>query len=350
MMGVSNVQASVHKKRHRVLIVDDEPANLRILGSLLKRNGLDVAIAGSASQAIESLHYRIPDLFLLDIMMPNIDGYELATTLHGMMQTENIPILFISALDDPESKIKAFGAGGADYISKPFNPQEVIARVFSQLELKEYRDVLEERVKDQVLEIDAITLTLIGVLENANYYRDDETGRHIGRVTQFSRQLAYYAKLDEKTKREIGRYASLHDIGKIGIPDEILHKPDRLTPEEFKVIEQHPNIGYQILDKDNIPSVAKNIVLCHHEKWDGTGYPNHLAAEQIPAEARIVALADVYDALRSRRVYKPPYSREKTEAIIAENKGTHFDPALVDIFLKISDTFDSIMEENRDAI
>lgn len=344
------MQASGQKKRHRVLIVDDEPANLRILGSLLKSNGLDVAIASSALQAMESLHYRIPDLFLLDIMMPNVDGYELAVKLHGMTQTENIPIIFISALDDPESKIKGFDAGGADYISKPFNPREVMARVFSQLELKEYRDILEEKVKDQVLEIETITLTLVEVLENANYYRDDETGRHISRVTQFSRQLANHADLHEKTRREIGRYASLHDIGKVGIPDAILRKPDKLTPEEFEVIQQHPDIGYQILNKDTIPSVAKNIVLCHHEKWDGTGYPNHLVAEQIPIEARVVALADVYDALRSQRVYKPRYSREKTEAIIAENKGTHFDPMLVDVFLKISDTFDTIMEENKDAI
>jgi putative two-component system response regulator len=340
---------SSQKAHPRVLIVDDEPANLRILGSLLKNRGLDVAFAGSATQALESLKYRTPDLFLLDIMMPNIDGYDLAIELRGIAQTEKIPIIFISALDDAESKIKGFDAGGADYISKPFNPQEVIARVFSQLELKQYRDQLEDKVKDQVLEIETITMTLVEVLENANYYRDDETGRHIRRVTEFSRHLANHTTLPEMTKREIGRYASLHDIGKVGIPDAILRKPDRLTAEEFKIIQQHPIIGHKILNKDKIPSVAKNIVLSHHEKWDGSGYPNQLIAELIPVEARIVAMADVYDALRSRRTYKPAYSRAKTEAIINENRGTHFDPALVDIFLDIADEFDVITEENSDV-
>lgn len=333
----------------KVLIVDDEPVNLRILGTLLQQKGLDVGFANNAAQALESLKYRVPDLFLLDIMMPNVDGYDLALQLRSIPQTEGVPIIFISALDDTDSKVKGFDAGGADYISKPFNPREVVARVFSQLELKYYRDQLEERVREQVLEIETITMTLVEVLENANFYRDDETGLHIRRVTEFSKHLANHLDIPEKTKREIIRYASLHDIGKIGIPDSILRKPDKLTPEEFKVIQQHPIIGHRILDKETIPPVAKNIVLAHHEKWDGSGYPNRLRGDAIPVEARVVAMADVYDALRSRRSYKPPFPREKAEAIVAENRGIHFDPELIDIFLKTKDEFANIMKTYKEA-
>jgi len=329
--------------------VDDEPVNLRILGSLLQQKGLDVGFASNAAQALESLKYRVPDLFLLDIMMPQVDGYDLALQLRSLPQTERVPIIFISALDDTDSKVKGFDAGGADYISKPFNPREVVARVFSQLELKYYRDQLEERVKEQVLEIETITMTLVEVLENANFYRDDETGLHIRRVTEFSKHLTNHLDIPEQKKREIGRYASLHDIGKIGIPDSILRKPDKLTPEEFTVIQQHPIIGHQILDRDTIPPVAKNIVLHHHEKWDGSGYPNHLKGDAIPIEARVVALSDVYDALRSRRTYKPPFSREKAETIIAESRGVHFDPELVDLFLKTKEEFATIMDTYKEV-
>lgn len=335
--------------RPKVLIVDDEPANLRILGSLLQQKHLDVSFANSAAQALESLKYRIPDLFLLDIMMPQVDGYDLALRLRSFPQTEGIPIIFISALDDTDSKVKGFDVGGADYISKPFHPQEVVARVFSQLELKYYRDQLEERVKEQVLEIETITMTLVEVLENANLYRDEETGLHIRRVTEFSKHLAKHLDIPEQTKREIGRYASLHDIGKIGVPDSILRKPDKLTPEEFKIIQQHPIIGYQILDKENIPQVAKNIVLCHHEKWDGSGYPNQLKGAAIPIEAQVVAFADVYDALRSRRIYKPPFPQDKAETIIAESRGVHFNPKLVDLFLKTRKEFALIMDTYKEV-
>ncbi|MCA1950353.1 MAG: response regulator [Treponema sp.] len=334
----------------KILIVDDEPVNLRILGSMLQQKGLDVGFASSAAQALESLEYRIPDLFLLDVMMPNVDGYELALKLRSLPATENIPIIFISALDDTDSKIKGFDSGGADYISKPFNPREVAARVFSQLELKEYRDNLEEKVKEQVLEIETITMTLVEVLENANYYRDDETGLHIRRVKEFSKQLAFYLDIPEQKKREIARYSSLHDIGKIGVPDSILRKPDKLTPEEFKIIQQHPVIGHRILDKETIPETAKNIVLYHHEKWDGSGYPHQLKNNEIPIEAQIVAMADVYDALRSRRIYKPPYSAEHAEKIIIENAETHFNPDLVRIFIRVKGEFATIMETYKEAI
>jgi len=334
----------------KVLIVDDEPVNLRILGSILQQNGFDVGFANNASQALASLEYRIPDIFILDIMMPNIDGYELALQLRSLPKTESIPVIFISALNDTDSIIKGFDAGGADYITKPFNHREVVARVNNQLELKNYRESLEIRVKEQVLEIETITMTLVEVLENANYYRDDETGFHIRRVTEFSKQLAQRLAIPEFKKREIGLYASLHDIGKIGIPDSILRKPARLTEEEFEVIKKHPIIGYNILNKEQIPDTAKNIVLYHHEKWDGSGYPKQLVGNDIPIEAQVVALADMYDALRSRRVYKQPFTAEETEQIIINNANTHFDPNLIEIFKMIKVQFRAISEKYKEEI
>jgi putative two-component system response regulator len=241
-------------KKPKVLVVDDEPTNLQILGRLLQNRGLDVALAADASQALRSLEFWIPNIFLLDVMMPGMDGYKLAQKLKAMPATENKPIIFLSALEDTESKIKAFDAGGADYITKPFSPKEVIARVFNQLELEEYRARMEDRVREQVLQIETITMSLVEVLEYANYYWDDDTGLHIRRVTEYSRILSDQLPLDEWHRKEIVRYTSLHDIGKVGIPDTILRKPGRLTDTEWDIMKRHPEIGFRILDKPAIPS------------------------------------------------------------------------------------------------
>lgn len=329
-------------KSWRVLIVDDEPKNLQILGHLLKDAGVSVALATGADQALRSIEVEVPDLLILDIMMPGVDGFSLAQQIRRRPGTLGTPIIFISALTDEDSLIRSFDVGGVDYITKPFRSREVLTRVFTHLELQSYRRDLEEQVRRQVLELEAINTTLVEVLENANTFRDDETGQHIHRVTEYAKLLATGLDLPESTRREIGLYASLHDIGKVGIPDAILRKPGRLNDEEQAIMRNHAQIGYSILDRPGMPLVAKNIVLSHHEKWDGSGYPNGLSGTKIPAEARVVALADVYDALRSQRIYKPAFSRDETESIISSESGRHFDPALVAYFTSRSDEFDKV--------
>lgn len=328
------------KRPSRVLIVDDEAKNLQILGRLLKDSGFDVALALGAEAALNSVRVRVPDLFLLDVMMPGTDGFTLARQLRQLPQAAEVPILFISALSDEDSKVQAFEAGGVDYITKPFLPREVIARVSSHLELKAYRDSLQTQVDQRVLELETISLSLVAVLEDASSFRDNETGSHIHRVTEYSRILSQGYNLPDQTRKEIIRYASLHDIGKVGVPDAILHKPGKLNDEEYAAMKTHVQKGFEILNRPGIPQVARNLVLSHHEKWDGSGYPKGLKGEAIPVEARILAMADVYDALRSPRVYKPAFSREKTESILREESGRHFDPQLVEFFQAHADELD----------
>jgi putative two-component system response regulator len=340
--------SKVSEREDTVMIVDDEMKNIQVLGQLLRTHQLDVHVATSGEEALTAISHTIPDLILLDVMMPKMDGYELARRIKARPTTHNTPILFITALSDIDSKVKAFESGGVDFITKPFQSMEVIHRVKTHLELKHYRDDLERQVRERVNEIEQINTALVNSLESANYFKDNDTGMHIKRVSEFTFLIARGMGIDSQRKNEIHRYASLHDIGKVGVPDNILQKPGKLTKEEFDVMARHCDIGFQMVDRQGISSILKNIVRHHHEKWDGSGYPDKLAGEKIPLEAHIVALADVYDALRSERVYKPAFTREKSEEIIMESAGSHFNPEMIEVFSSCTNEINDIFEELKD--
>ena len=340
------------ERKIKVLVVDDIPENRKLLATILtKHTDYEVSLAQEGRAVVENIEKDPPDIILLDIMMPDMDGYEVASRLRLNHATMNIPIIFITALDKIEDKVKAFDAGGVDYIVKPFNQKEVIKRISTHIELKKYRDRLEQEVKSRTAEIEQINGVLISALETANYYNDDNTGNHIKRVSHYSRILAENLGLPTEKANEIYRYASLHDIGKIGVPNLILKKPESLTPEERKRMQEHTVIGFRMIDLPGVPETAKNIILYHHERWDGGGYPRGLKGQEIPVEAKIVALADVYDALRSRRPYKKPISETESHGIIVEAAGKHFDPRIVEVyknsrelFLRIHEGFKEVSE------
>lgn len=327
-----------------VLIIDDEPANLQILATLMDELGLDVSVAESGPRALEVVGHQRPDIILVDIMMPGMDGYETVHELTTRYNLSNVPFLYVTALADTEHKTRAFHQGGHDYITKPFDKREVQARVKTHLELAQYRGALERKVEEQVLKLDQINFALVSALESANSFKDDLTGLHIRRVGAFSRVLGELVGVSHDRARELERYAPLHDVGKIGVPDQILRKPGPLDPEERAIMEQHTITGCRILKHPGIPDVALNIVRHHHERWDGTGYPDRITGDAIPLEARIVSVADVYDALRSWRPYKEPMDHGTAVTLVAESTGTQFDPRVATAFLAHDSRFAAIYE------
>ncbi len=344
----------MQNKQNKILIVDDIAENRRLLAELLDQS-LDckIRMAANGSAVLDMIDLDIPDLILLDIMMPVMDGFEVARLLQEKKETRALPIIFITAKTDVESKVAAFRNGGVDYVTKPFNKEELLARVKAQLRLKNLQDELRSKnnmladkevhlthlVDEKVRTIEKMTIGLVTVLEDANLANDDETGNHIRRVNNFSAILAESYGTSGKFAKRISMYASLHDVGKVGIADAILKKPGRYTPEEFEEMKQHVVVGHHMLDNAGIDPMASNIAFYHHEKWDGSGYVNGLKGDDIPLEARIVALADVFDALTSKRVYKEAFSFAKTEEIIREERGRHFDPRVVDAFFACRDEF-----------
>jgi len=338
-----------------VLIVDDLLENRKLLAKIITDNSdYNVLLADDGESALQIFEQKnndennIPDIILLDIMMPNLDGFATAKKIKTFKDYANIPIIFITALDDVDSKIKAFEVGGIDFITKPFYHREVLSRINTHIRSKLERDNLDALVKERTKEVERINLALVKALINANYYNDDETGNHIKRVAKYSEIIATALDLPLEKINEITLYAPLHDIGKVGIPHNILKKPGKLTPEEFKIMMRHSYIGYQMINDPAISETAKNIVLFHHEKWDGTGYPRRLKGDEIPIEAQIVALADVYDALRAERVYKSAFSKEQTEEIIKSSSGAHFMPQLIEVFDKVKDKFEEIYWKFKD--
>ncbi len=348
---------------HRVLIVDDAPENIRILGELLRdkytimfaRNGQDaLRIANSTPQ---------PDIILLDVIMPGMDGYEVCKKLKENASTIGIPVLFITAQNDEKEESRGLSIGAVDYVSKPFRSSLVTTRVDNQLELKRHRDQLDflvkERTKELVLTQEATIEAMAGLAE----WRDPETGMHIKRTQTFVKLLADYMAnlpkykevLDAKTIELLYLSAPLHDVGKVSIPDAILQKPGRLTEEEFEIMKQHTEYGRKALSSadsklgsDSFLRIARTIAYSHHERWDGKGYPQGLKEEEIPLAARLMSVADVYDALTSKRVYKPAMPHEKASSIIVEGKGTQFCPDVVDAFLALEYEFQTVAEHLAD--
>lgn len=302
----------------RILIVDDEPANLRVLRSVLQSH-YRLAFARDGEEALQVAMKERPALMLLDVMMPGMSGYEVCRRMQEDESLAGVPVIFITALNEAEDEARAFEAGGVDFITKPISPPVVRARVRTHLSLVRAEELKRTR------------LQVIQRLGRAAEYKDNETGLHVLRMSHYAHVIARAAGFPETAAEDLLHAAPMHDIGKIGIPDHILLKPGRLTGEEMAIMRRHPLIGAEIIGETDSPllALARSVALYHHEKWDGSGYPHGLAGEDIPLEARIVALADVFDALTSRRPYKEAWSVEEALSLIRSESGRHFDPDLV---------------------
>ncbi len=344
-----------------ILIVDDEPVNVKLLLDMLNVKGYPNVISTTDPREALGLYEEHKcDLVLLDINMPHMDGYEVMAQLKEKYGEKLAPILVLTAQQTRDYKIKALTGGASDYVTKPFQLAELIARVKNLLQvrlahklLEDRSEVLESMVKKRTQElVDAHQqlqdnqLKIVRFLGRAAEYRDNETGFHIIRVSKIAALLAESIGWDNEQVDLILNASPMHDIGKIGIPDSILLKPAKLTQVEWEIMKTHPAIGAEILSGDNskLIHMAQEIALSHHEKWNGKGYPNGLSGEGIPMAARLTAIADVFDALSSRRPYKDPWPVEKTMAEIQLQKGEHFDPMLVEHFLKLQPEILAISE------
>lgn len=376
-----------------LLVVDDTPENLSLMSGLLKDNyQVRVAINGDRALSI-AMSESPPDLILLDIMMPEMDGYEVCRRLKANPATRDIPIIFLTARSSIEDEQKGLEMGAVDYITKPINPPIVLARVAAQLSLKastdflrekneflnekndylreknaflrDKNDFLEHEVVRRTQEVTAIQDVTILVMASLAETRDAETGNHIRRTQHYVRALAIRLKphprfegfLSDHNIDMLFKSAPLHDIGKVGIPDRILLKPGRFTVEEFEIMKTHTTLGRDAIAQAEASlgtrveflTMAKDIALFHQEKWDGSGYPAGLRGDAIPVSARLMAIADVYDALISRRVYKEPIAHEQAVHIIANGRGSHFDPDMVDGFIQIQGEFHAIALRYADS-
>jgi putative two-component system response regulator len=359
-------------RKPTVLIVEDE-AEIRDMLVDAMEDAFEVLEANDGQDALDRISTLAepPDVVLTDLRMPNVDGFQLAELLRKDRKAENIPILMLTGNVNREFKIKALELGLDDYITKPFDLAEVKLRVRNlanvrqaQRILARYTDELEDRVAQRTSELQRLVHRLtethndllaartesVHVLGVACEYRDDDTAAHLKRMAFYTKIIADNLGLDRQTSEMLEAAAPMHDIGKIGVPDSILLKPAKLTPDEFRIMQQHPGIGARILADATSPMLkqAHEIALYHHEKWDGTGYPKKIKGEQIPLSARIVALADVFDALTQKRVYKPAFSIEKSMDIIENSIGTHFDPDVVSAFKRNLDAAVDIAMRYRD--
>jgi cyclic di-GMP phosphodiesterase len=345
-----------------VLVVDDIEANIDILVETLA-DDYKVRVAMDGETALEDAIQAPPDLILLDIVMPDMDGYEVCRRLKAAKETQDIPVIFLTSLSEEGDEANGLALGAVDYITKPFNSELIKSRVHNHMELKLHRDHLEELVRERTRSLLLTQEATIESLVTLTEFRHPETGGHIKRTQNYIRCMAEYlctqpryrTILDDETIELMYRSAPLHDIGKVCVPDHILLKPGMLAAEEFDEIKKHPVYGRDAimiserkLGKDSFMRHAKEIAYAHHEKWDGTGYPQGLKGEEIPLSGRIMAIADVYDALVSRRVYKPPFPHSKAISIIVEGRGTHFDPELIDAFEALAEDLRSIALEFSD--
>ena len=353
-------------RRWKILVVDDEPNNLQVIRQILK-NEYELLFAKDGLKAIELANQYRPDLALLDIMMPDMDGYEVCRLLKANPGTAQIPVIFVTALNDVSDEEEGFNVGAVDYLSKPVSPAIVKARVRTHLSLYDQNRVLEKAVRARTRQLSMVQDATIFSLSTLAEYRDNETGGHILRTQGYVRALAqrlydesaYSDQISEEIIDLLFKSAPLHDIGKVGVPDALLLKPGKLTPDEFEEMKKHTTYGYEALKKAeehmggeeaaSFLRYAKEIAHTHQEKWDGSGYPQALSGQNIPLSGRIMALADVYDALISKRVYKPPFPHSKAMTIIKEGEGTHFDPVILNAFLEIEQEFIDIALKNLDC-
>lgn len=320
-----------------VLIVDDEYSGRETLQSVLEGEGYRLEMAENGWQAIEKAKALLPDVILLDVMMPGMTGFEVCQRIRNDPQVAEIPIIILTALDDRESLLNSLKAGADDFISKPFDRYELRARLIGITRLNRYHKLVEERTKlreahSQLL--GAYEATIEG-WSHAMDLRDRETEGHSQRVTELTLRLAMANGVDTQELIHIRRGALLHDMGKLGIPDSVLHKPDKLTAEEWDLMHQHPQVAYNMLHPIEYLRPALDIPYCHHEKWDGSGYPRGLKGDEIPLAARLFAVVDVWDALTSDRPYRRAWTNENALAYIKEQSGKHFDSQIVDLFFRV---------------
>jgi len=353
----------------KVMIVDDEPMNIKIVRRLLELEGYgEFVTTTDAPTAVALVRQEQPDVVLLDLMMPYVSGLEILAEVRADESIAFTPVLILTAVTDRDTRVRAVELGATDFLNKPVDPSELVPRVRNVLTVKGYQDQLrnynrdlEHAVRQRTLELESSRRDLIHCLARAAEYRDDDIGQHVLRVGRYTRLIAQALGMDDAYVETLEQAALLHDIGKIGIPDAILLKEGRLTDEEYammqrhagfgkriltscssdeeKTIRQHAEVGAHILEvgSSNILGMARTIALTHHERWDGTGYPLGLKGEDIPLEGRITAVADVFDALSSRRTYKKAFPLEQCFAVMKDERGKHFDPNVLDAFLRVRD-------------
>lgn len=346
-----------------ILVVDDTEANIDILLETLG-DDYDIRVALDGESALEDVAEDKPDLILLDIIMPGMDGYEVCRRLKDDPFTHDIPVIFLTAMTEEQNEAKGLALGAVDYVTKPFSPELVKARVSNQLELKKYQDHLQELVALRTKELALTQEVTIYSLASLAETRDPETGGHILRTQRYVRALARRLKrvpmfkkiLTDEVIDLLYNSAPLHDIGKVGVADSILLKPGKLTDEEFAEMRNHTiygrnalKVAEEKLGDNSFMQYARKIAYTHHEKWDGSGYPKGLKGQEIPVSGRLMAIADVYDALISKRVYKPPFSHAKAMDIITKDSGTHFDPVMVENLLAIENEFLQIASSLADS-
>jgi putative two-component system response regulator len=345
-------------EKKAVLIVDDTPENLDVMKGILSPY-YRVQVATNGRIAIKvATSPAPPDLILLDVMMPEMDGYEVCRHLKADDRTRDIPILFVTAKSEVEDEARGFELGAADYLVKPVSPPIVLARVKTHLAMNDQRKHLADQVEVRTsqlqirnLEMEETRIEVINQLGRAAEFRDNETGMHIMRMSRFTRLLAIKSGLSEPEADILMHAAPMHDLGKIGIPDNVLLKPGKLSDEEFDIIKGLPEMGYKIIGKQNaeILRLGGVIAYTHHEKWNGRGYPRKLKGEEIPIAGRIAAIGDVFDALTSVRPYKKAWSVDDTMALISREVGEHFDPRLAKLFINMRPEIIKIMEKYQDS-
>ncbi|MFZ6757716.1 response regulator [Undibacterium sp. Ji50W] len=349
-------------KSARILIVDDEERNVKLLQVLLQSEGYATASASNGRDALAMAVNAPPDLILMDIMMPGMDGFETVTALKAHSATQHVPVIMLTALDDRHSKLRALEAGAEEFLSKPIDRADLNVRVRNLLRLKEYGDflndhnqLLEQQVKQRTNQLEDAYRETVFTLVRAAEHKDEETGHHVRRISYYCQVLAQAMNLPLEFHDAIFQSSPMHDIGKIGIPDHVLLKPGSFTMDEWNIMRTHCALGASILSSGGSPytEMGAEIALNHHERWDGTGYPNGLKGAAIPIAARVMQICDVYDALRSRRPYKPAFDHQRSMAIIAHGDGRtepgHFDPVVLACFVAQGDRFAAIYDQHDDA-
>jgi putative two-component system response regulator len=334
--------------------VDDLPANIKVLSELLRAD-YQVSATTNGGEALEiARSAQPPDLILLDVMIPEMDGYEVCRQLKKDPRTSRIPVLFVTAMDEVKDETFGLSLGAVDYITKPVSTPIVLARVKTHINLRHHESYLEQLVTQRTQQLRNGYIDTIHRLTLASEYKDEETGAHIRRISYYTRAIALEMGLDKKFAETIFYASPMHDIGKVGIPDAILLKEGPLDEEEWRIMKTHPEIGADILEGSDSPFLvmAVDIARCHHERWDGKGYPKGLKGDEIPLTARIMNLSDQYDALRSKRPYKPAFDHKKSVDIIIKGDGrtmpSHFDPEVLHAFKGIKSQFNEIFEGNKD--